>query len=184
MGRNQIARTVGVSTMTVGRYCADAGISFDWGSTELAVRARRVQIAEMQQELAMAALIRAGEALDEMDAPTDIVHFSAGSEHREPGFYTHTMDGPTFADRRNAATTFGILVQRAAELLRTNPGSPAAGAKAVIGELGEALRIVAASLPDDTDPTVEPVTQSRDAMIAALEVEARNEQAAAAGSEA
>ena len=178
LGRNAIARQAGVSTMTVGRYCSEAGITFDWGSTEIAVRARRVQIAQMQQELAMAALLRAGEALDEMDAPTDIVQFSAGSETRTPQFYTHTLDGPTFADKRQAATTFGILVQRAAELLRSNPGAPAAGAKSILEGLGDALRIAADALPADQDPTIEPVNQSREQMIANLEAEADEESAA------
>lgn len=177
MGRNAIARQTGVSAASVTRVCEPEGIVFDWASTDLATAARRVQVGEMRTNLAHAALQRAGEALEAMAAPHDEVHWQAATDHQSGGWKRYKHATPSASDQRNYATIFGILTQRAADLLRSSAGGGAnADAVSVLGSLGESLIVAAAALQDvpASDPTEDPVIVGRDEMIAELEADLRD----------
>lgn len=170
MGRNAIAREVGVSGATVTSVTEPAGIVFDWSTTELAVAARRVQIDEMRTDLAKAALVRAGEMLEAFASPTLRIDFSPATDRRDASYHEHVADGPTISDIRNLATTFGILTQRASDLLAKPMGSAGRSeASSFLEGLGTALVTVAARMDGVDDPTKEPDVVSREEMIAELE---------------
>lgn len=171
IGRNEIARRLKVAGATVTAVTEPEGIVFDWSSTDLATRARRVQVGAMRTDLAHAALLRAGEMLESMSAPIELVHYQAKTEHDSGGWKRTILDGPTPSDMRNMATVFGILTSRAADLLRSTAGGGAnADVVSVLGGIGEALSAVAESMSDpSSDPTAEPVVVDREGMIAELE---------------
>lgn len=176
MGRNAIARECRVAGATVTSVTQPEGIEFDWSTTELATAARKVQVGEMRTDLAHAALVRAWDVLERMSEPHDEVTYARGRKGRAGHWvrYTHPMPSPS--DQRNYATIFGILTQRAADLLRSSAGGGAnADAVSVIGTLGEnlsrAAEALAGTLGDESDPTAAPVILDRNDMIAALESE-------------
>lgn len=172
-GRNRIAREVGISGGAVTRIAQDEGISFDWRETELATRARQIELGAMRSDLARQALVRAFEALDAMSSPTERVDFTAGSETRDPGYHSYLMDSPTISDQRNLATTFGILVQRATELMRSaDGGGVSAAAASMLDGLGATLAQVADVIREQdpsSDPTADPTKVDRQSMIDDLE---------------
>lgn len=177
MGRNAIAREVGVSGAAVTSICEPEGIAFDWSTTEVAVAARRIQIDDMRTDLARAALLRAGEMLEAFSSPTARVDFSPATDRRAASYHEYVSDGPTISDLRNLATTFGILTQRASDLLAKPMGTAGKSeAASVIEGLGTALITVAAGMAgDDDDPTKEPPLTSREDMIAELQAQAAEE---------
>lgn len=175
-GRNEIARQTGVAAAVVTGIAQEIGHVFDWSTTDLARAARAVEVGAMRTALAHAALLRAGEALEAMDAPTLAFHYQPKTKRDAGGWKEHTLPSPTISDQRNLATVFGILTQRAADLMRSTAGGGAnADAASVLGGLGDALMIAAAALnnPHD-DPTAEPAVTGRDQLIAELEAEVRD----------
>lgn len=173
MGRNAIAREVGIGAASVTAIAEAAGLAFDWRSTELAVRARQVELGMMRAELAQAAMVRAFEALDAFSAPTVRVDFSPASDTRSAEYHEHVSDGPTISDQRNLATIFGILTQRATDLMRTADGGGVNGqAASMLDGLAAGLSTVAEKLRADdpsSDPTADPEKLTREDMIADLE---------------
>jgi len=99
-GRNAIARALAVSTATVSRAAAIAGVEFDRGPTEVATRTRAEQLAEDRADLAgMAAEIarRAGRRL----------FIEAGAEVIDPA--TLTALNRVFGTATDKALTAGML---------------------------------------------------------------------------
>lgn len=174
VGRNTLAREFEVAAATVTAIAREVGHEFDRSSTALAVRARQVDLSALRGELAQAALLRAWEALEAMDAPATMVHFETGFHHDvldvtdgqprvlskyEPGeFREHVLDAPTFSDQRNLATIFGIMTQRAADLTRADTGAGAEAGAGLLDGLSTALHVAAEHLRNDssTDPTIVP----------------------------
>lgn len=71
LGRNAIARTLGISTRQVDNAAKAAGISFTTARTYAAVRARQSAIAQDREELAELARVKAHEVMDLLEAVTD-----------------------------------------------------------------------------------------------------------------
>ena len=102
-GRNEISRALAVSTATVSRAAAIAGVEFDRGPTEVATRTRTEQLAQDRAELAgMAAEIarRAGRRL----------YIEAGAEVIDPA--TLTALNRVFGTATDKALTAGMLTDR------------------------------------------------------------------------
>lgn len=175
LGRNAIAREIGISAGAVSKIAQEVGHTFDWRSTEIATAARKIELGAMRAALAQAALLRAGEALEAMSAPHEEVHFSAATEHSKGGWRTYLHPVPSPSDQRNYATTFGILVQRAAELMKASEGGGVSGqAASVLDGLASGLAEVASRLraeEPDSDPTADPEKLDREGMIADLEAQ-------------
>lgn len=74
--RNAVARQVGVSPSTVSRICADDGIDFDRTQTEIAVRARIVDLKAARVGLATDLLDDVAVARGRMHAAEDARSFS------------------------------------------------------------------------------------------------------------
>lgn len=172
LGRNAIARELGVAGSTVTLVAKEVGHEFNWEATELAVRAHSIQAAQIRSRLAQMALLRAAETLEAMDAPTTLVHYQATTEHDTGGWKEHVLDTPTIADQRNLATTFGILVSRASDLMRSTEGAASAEAVSMLDTLAAGIEAAARALEASdasTDPTAEPANVSRDALLAELD---------------
>lgn len=166
-GRNRIARELGISGSSVTKIAADAGHVFDATQTEVAVRAAQIDNAKMREQLAKVALLRAMDAADAMDSPTELVHFQPATEAEPGGWHTYTLDAPSFSDQRNLATIFGIMVTKAGELSRATAAAGDQSTISFVEALAEQMKQAAqlARDGDDTDPTVEPTHVSKDSLL-------------------
>lgn len=88
MGRNEIAKALGVGAATITRWAARAGVAFDRSQTELAVRARVIDIRESRTLLTQKALQVAHDKLDELDGPYLVYNFGG----RDNTYEEHLLD--------------------------------------------------------------------------------------------
>lgn len=117
--RNAIAKQFGVAGGTVTRICADAGLTFDRTQTEIAVRARSVDLAAERLLLSKKMIIAAGDLLDELGAPYLVYNFGG----KENDFNSQVLDSAPVDVRRSAVVTAGIAFDKATKVLeKTNDG--------------------------------------------------------------
>lgn len=170
LGRNAIARELGVSGAAITNIAQEIGHEFDWRMTELATRALRVSTAELRETLAKMALIKAMDAAEQMTAPHTMIQWQASTPTQTGGWQEYVLDQPTPSDQRNYATIFGIMVTKAAELTRASSAAGDAGTISFVEDLANMLKRAAAaergeSAEQDDDPTVPPEQVSRDDLL-------------------
>ena len=177
LGRNAIAREVGVSAGTVSNIARDIGHEFDRSQSELAVAIQTVNLAKIRGDLAQAFALEAWRAIEDMHAPALMVQWASATEHQTGGWQEHVLPEPTISDRRNLMTVAGIAVTKIAELTKANDAGGSQEAAAYLDRLQDSLGLAAAALRErdassadvDSDPTVEPRNVSREAMLAEFE---------------
>jgi transposase-like protein len=149
--RNEIARAHDVSGSTVTKIAADEGLksAFDRSQTEKATRARifdakaaRAQLVEDLLRDAQRFRARA------WDPYTQIVSGPLGAE-------LVTTKMPPLRDQQSGYTSIGICIDKAAKLSDIDAGDGSAGARSLLGRLGEALSVAADSFGPDPDPVTE-----------------------------
>lgn len=113
MTRNAIAREVKLSGSTVTRICRESGREFDPTKTELAQRARSVELAEARQLLIQKMMVRADELVELMDAP--MLVFNIGG--KDNTVTEHFVESPTVESMQRMFTMAGIGVDKASRLL-------------------------------------------------------------------
>lgn len=131
LGRNEIARRVGVSVASVTRYCRENGRTFDTSKSELAVAILGMNLEAARRDLAAAMVYRAQESLEAFDAPATVVHYQQGNETTVGKWVEYTLDQPTFSDQQRIMTMAGIAFDKATRLTERS----GAGADAAIGLL-------------------------------------------------
>ena len=168
LSRNAIAKELGIAGSTVTRIARDEGLEFNGALSELAIRARAVDVRRMQLQLAQKLLVRADDALEALDAPFEIGHWSSQSETRDASYDTHILDAPPTSDQRNLMVIAGVSIQRANELVAKTGNSDVADGISMIRGIADAIEIAMTPkagdpvydegfAPDDPDdPTVEP----------------------------
>ena len=97
---NAIARELGVAASTISRWARAEGLAFDRSKTELAVRARVIDIAASRTELAQKILTVAHETLDKLDGSYLVYAFGG----RDNGYNEHLLDAPPIEVVRTAVT--------------------------------------------------------------------------------
>lgn len=164
LGRNAIAREVGLAGSTITMIAQEIGHEFDRSQSELARRIRTIDIADMRAKLAKASLDEAWRTLEDMRSPATMVHFEAGGQYTDEdgkiqykrgSFREHVLDEPTYSDKRNLATVYGIMITKSAELTRQVDGANVSDGSSVLDGLRIALQGAANALAD-VDPTVIP----------------------------
>lgn len=172
MGRNAIARELGVAASSVGLWAQEVGHAFDWSSTEVATAARRIQAADIRENLALALLHEAHRSLNDLRAPAVMIQFEQGrveAEYDGDGkivktttqagqFREHILDEPTFSDKRNIMTVVGIAISKAAEVSRPQAGQGAEQGAAVLQRLARAIDRMSDEDLADVDPTEVPTS--------------------------
>ena len=156
MGRNEIARTVGTSGATVTRICRENGLVFDTLSTELATRVEKANVAEIRARVAKLFILRAEEALADLDAPTLVGSFGG----RDNTWSERLLDAPPADVKRNLMTIAAIGAQRHAELERFDTGDTQASEGAsLLDAIGSGLQEAANQLRSagTATPTAEDV---------------------------
>lgn len=118
LSRNEVARRTGVSTASVSRICAAAGVSFDRAPTAAAVEARIIDLKAARANLA-------GNLLDDVAAARMRMH--SATEPRD------------FFD---LARSVGVLANAHVRLVGVDgPPDESAAAKGMLGALAEALGV-------------------------------------------
>ncbi|WP_460774231.1 helix-turn-helix domain-containing protein [Microbacterium sp. GXF7504] len=112
MSQAAIAREVGIARSSVGRICADAGITFDRSKTAAAVEAHRIDLKAERTALAGETAQRARAILDKLDRPHVVVGWYQGEA------FEHELAGPTSGDARNLAIAAAVLVDKHLALVK------------------------------------------------------------------
>lgn len=158
LGRNAIAREVEVSGATVSKIAHQLGLSFDREATAFALRARQIDLGVIRERLARKMLVRAEEALDDMDAPVTIGQFG-GSDNV---WNERVLEQPTIEARSILMRTATAAAAKGIDLLKVDALTGSAAARGILGGLQGALETAveamdaAGMLPD---PTVTPEQQ-------------------------
>lgn len=149
LGRNEIARRVGVSVASVTRYCRENGRLFDTSKSELAVAIQNLNLEKARRDLASGMVLRAQEALEAFDAPATVVHYQQGNETNVGQWVEHVLDQPTFADQQRIMTMAGIAFDKATRLTEKS-GLGAEKAVGLLDILGDAIDQAADALRNET----------------------------------
>lgn len=143
MPRNAIARKYTRSGWTISTIAETIGFEFNREQTALALAAGKLDVAKAQQDLAKSFLVRAQEALDQLDMPTLQLH--DGVKH-------HTM--PSAGDQRNLMTVAAIGSQRAREILNSGTADDQVAARSLLSGLRDGIsQMLDQPMPADEDPT-------------------------------
>lgn len=172
LGRNAIARELGVPAATVSAICHAAGLSFDREQTALALRARQIDLAAERATIKAMLLLRARDALEAIDAPALVYSFGG----KDNTYAERLLDAPPVTDQRNLMTIAGIALTRYADLDRVDTGATGtAEAVGMVDRMHAALTVAVEALhdrgdlpdptrtPDQIDDDEQPETEQADA---------------------
>lgn len=163
LGRNAIAREIGIP----GAYVTEVAksIGHTWHGSPIAaaaMEARTARIRETRARVEEKLWAQAEKALDDMEAPTEIIQFEPGFEGDAGEFRTHLIPEPSFGDRRNLATVAGIMVQRGSELAKYTSESPESVGGGIVDNLAAGLHGLAELLRDGKVNPTEPPSEDID----------------------
>lgn len=152
-GRNAIARLVGVAPSLVSKICGqqDPPLTFDRSASEVAVRARTIDLAESRLELAQKLMVTAHDVIDDLEQPFLVFNFGG----KDNTYIEHLLDSPPLSARREAVTIAGIAIDKATRILeKTNSGLD--GTVGMLDDLADVLKKAADAVRDETpaEPTV------------------------------
>ncbi len=144
-GRNEIARTLGISAGSVTAIAKKAEIAFDRTDTAAAVEARRIDLAQMRADL-------------EHDLLTDAqaIRRQLWTEHeyrqavggQEPRVMHWTMDEPTAMDKLKLMQAAGTAIDKSLRLAEANSETGITQAKSMLTDLFGALKDAWDKAPD------------------------------------
>jgi len=154
LGRNAIARELGISGSAVTGICQkmDPPLSFDRAESALATQARQLDMAKARSEISSMLLVRAKQQLEAMDAP-----YLLGSFGGKDNIWNETLlDTPPVEVQRNQMTIAAIAVQRHADLVKIDSGRDVEAASSVLEQLASGLTAAALALKagGGNDPTI------------------------------
>lgn len=144
-GCNAIARELGISAGSVSKIARDRGLKFDRAATDLATRARTIDLAYTRTLLLQKMSVAASDLLDEIDGPYLVYAFGG----RDNDYNEHLLDTPPVEVRRTALIAAGATVDRVAKYLDTRPDADLDEALSVLDRL-EAELDAESEDPDDT----------------------------------
>ena len=116
MGRNAIAREVGVSTATVTKIAREAGLTFDREATAFATKVRLIELADARATLAKSFAVRAQELLDALDEPVTLGNFGG----RDNTWNETLLDEPTIEGKRSLIQAAATAARAATELSKAD----------------------------------------------------------------
>lgn len=111
-GRNDIARTVGVSGETVSRICKAAGVTFDRSAVQAATEARVADARARRAELALLLIEDAHRLRRQLWQPVEYIDHG-GKDFDEARW---VVDEPTFVDKRNILQAASVAVTASTKL--------------------------------------------------------------------
>lgn len=150
MGRNAIAREMGIQGSCVSRTAKYLGLTFDRSKVEAATRARLADLAERRALLAEQFHDIAEDSLDRVYQDTTVYAFGG----KENTYEEHVFPEAPPAERRALVSTAGMATDRSLKLAPPEVSSNVDAAKSMLGGLGAALTEWSRSL-DEQDAAEE-----------------------------
>lgn len=151
LGRNAIARRMGINTSVVSRTAAHLGLDFDRTRIAAATAARVADVAERRSLLAEDLISDAEKLRAQVWAPQTYFDWG-GKDHK---FDTHEAPEPIPADKRALMGAAGMAIDRSLKLLPPETSSGVDQAKSMLGSLGELLSAYSRSEDDQETLPVE-----------------------------
>jgi hypothetical protein len=135
LGRNAIARELGIEVSAISRTAAHLGLTFDRSKILAAAEARAADIAERQSLIAERFMSVAEDSLERIYQETTV--FSFGGKENE--YNDHTFPEAPIAERQKLVLAAAIAVDKVLKLVPPQEASGLDSAKSMLGSLGEAL---------------------------------------------
>lgn len=155
LGRNAIAREVGVDGGTVTKYAKRDGYTFDREQTAMAVRARQIDLQAIRTDLARKFLLAADDSLEALATPVKLGAFGG----KDNTWKETLLDGPTIEQRSVLVKTAQAASTQGIALLRQDAEAGSQVARSMVEQLRDALTKGLAVMEADgslVDPTVTP----------------------------
>lgn len=150
-GCNEIARELRIGSSSVSRIVRAAGLRFDRTATEIATRARTIDLADARTTLLQKMAVASSDMLDEIDGPYLVYSFGG----RDNTYEEHLLDSPPVEVRRSVITTAGLTVDRVARYLDSRPTDSVAEAESVLDQFMAAIDAESDNYADDDEFAVE-----------------------------
>jgi hypothetical protein len=135
LGRNAIAREMGVAPVMVSRTAEHLGLTFDRSKVEAATKARLADLAERRALLAEDLLSDAERLRAQLWKPTIVYSFGG----KDNTYEEHEFAEAPAAEKRALMSTAGMAIDRVLKLMPVEEASNLDSAKSMLGSLGEAL---------------------------------------------
>lgn len=135
LGRNAIAREMGIAPVTTSRTAEHLGLFFDRAKMRAAMVARLADLEERRSLLAVRFIDVAEDSLERIYQPTTV--YSFGGKDNE--YNDHLFEEAPFDVRQKLATTAAIAVDKSLKLAPPEAATGLDAAKSMLGSLGEAL---------------------------------------------
>lgn len=148
MGRNAIAREMGIAQVVVSRTAVHLGLTFDRSRIQAATQARLADLAERRSLLAED-LVGDAEKLRAQIWEPHLYWDWGGKDH---DYDEKTADEPTPADKRALMGAAGMAIDRSLKLAPNEAAGGADDAKSMLGKLAEGI---AAMVNDSGNETLE-----------------------------
>jgi hypothetical protein len=135
LGRNAIAREMGIEASCISRTAAHLGLTFDRSKIRAAAEARAADLEERRSLIAVQFMDIAEDSLRRIYEPTTV--YSFGGKDNE--YNEHTFEEAPNADRKALITAAAISVDKVLRLVPPAESSELDSAKSMLGSLGDAL---------------------------------------------
>ncbi|MEU6858839.1 hypothetical protein AB0B28_08200 [Glycomyces sp. NPDC046736] len=147
LGRNEIARRHDVAASTVSKIAAEENLAdaFDRTHTENATRAALADNRSMRATLSRRLLVKAGELLDDMDAPHTAFAFGG----RDNVYNSKELPKPPTGDLRNLMVTAATAIDKHIVIDRHDSGAGLDEAVSLLDRIMGGLHAKHGDGPDD-----------------------------------
>lgn len=135
LGRNAIARAMGIGFSVASRTADHLGLDFDRSKIQAAADARRTDLEERRSLLAGRLMDIADDSLNRIYRETTVYSFGG----KDNDYNDHTFDEAPIAERVKLMTSAAIAIDKSLKLVPPTASSGLEGAKSMLGSLGEAL---------------------------------------------
>lgn len=135
LGRNAIAREMGIAQAVVSRTAKHLGLTFDRSQIQAATAARLADLAERRSILAEKLTGDAEKLRAQMWEPTTVFAFGG----KDNTFASEVLDEAPAADKRALMSTAGTAIDKSLKLAPAEESSGLDSAKSMLSNLGEAL---------------------------------------------
>ncbi|MFD6490662.1 hypothetical protein [Streptomyces sp. NPDC060188] len=135
LGRNAIARAMGLPASVISRTAVHLGLDFDRSRIQAATAARLADLEERRALLAEDLVSDAEKLRQQMWEPTTVYAF--GGKDNE--YNEHTFGEAPAAEKRALMGTAGMAIDRSLKLAPREPNSGLDNAKSMLSSLGDAL---------------------------------------------
>lgn len=132
LGCNAIARRLKIGVASVSRIAREAGLTFDRSATDLATRARTIDLAATRTLLLQKMAVASSDMLDDLEGPYLVYSFGG----RDNTYREHLLDSPPVEVRRSVITTAAQTTDRIARYLDAHGD---AGARAEVESMIDRL---------------------------------------------